>query len=336
MYPQRVPADSHRSRPRRWRRVVWAVLACLALALASVYLAYARDVRATRDRLSAGSRIVVTSHGPVEYAVRGVGPPILVIHGSGGGYDQGLLLAKAFGGGGFRWIAPSRFGYLRSPLPADASTAAQADAFAELLDSLGIQRVGVLAMSGGVPPALQLAVRHPGCVSSLALLSSAPYTPLKADEEKRPVPVWVYQALFSSDLPYWVLQKVAGRGLERMFDVTPALRATLTPEELDMLAHTVESFQPVTARIAGVRNEGAAIDPRATYRLEDVAVPTLVIHAADDKMNPLRVGEYTVAHIRGAELVRLAGGGHLLMGHHAEIRARVNAFLRRYSPGAML
>ena len=95
------------------------------------------------------------------------------------------------------------------------------------------------------------------------MLSSAPYTPLTAGEQKLPVPIWVYQALFSSDFPYWLLQKVARPSLEPMFDITPALRAESTPEEQALIASMVDAFQPVTERIDGVRNEAAAIDPRA-------------------------------------------------------------------------
>ncbi len=115
-----------------------------------------------------------------------------------------------------------------------------------------------------------------------------------------------------------------------MFDVTPARRATLAPGESAMLDGLVASFAPVTRRVAGIRNEAAAIDPRASYRLPELEVPTLVVHAADDGLNPVRVGEHTAAHIRGAELVRLETGGHLRMGHQDAIRARVNAFLARH------
>ncbi len=100
-------------------------------------------------------------------------------------------MARALGGGGKGWIAVSRFGYLRSDLPADASTAAQADALAGLLDALGIDRVAILAMSGGVPPALQFAARHPDRTRALVLLSSAPFTPLPTQEQDLPVPIWV-------------------------------------------------------------------------------------------------------------------------------------------------
>jgi pimeloyl-ACP methyl ester carboxylesterase len=264
----------------------------------------------------------------------GNGPPILVVHGAGGGYDQGILTARAYGGEGFRWISPSRFGYLRTPLPADASTAAQADAFADLLDALGIERVGILAISGGVPPSLQFAQRYPERTSALVLLSSAPYTPLTAAEQKPPVPIWVYQALFSSDFPFWFLQKLAPHGLDAIFDVSPASRAALTPEEAAMVASMGDAFQPVTWRIDGLGNEGAAIDPQANYRLEAIGVPTLVVHAEDDHINPFSYGEYTAAHIRGAQFLPLATGGHLLLGHQAEIRAKANAFLRQSSTGA--
>jgi len=291
-------------------------------------------MRVTRERLAAASQIVATRHGPIEYTTWGEGSAVLVIHGAGGGYDQGVSIARAFGGDGFRWISPSRFGYLRTPLPADASTAAQADAFADLLDTLQIKRVAILAFSGGVPPALQFAQRYPERTSALALLSGAPYTPLTAAEQKLPMPIWVYQALFRSDFPYWVLQKVARSGLEPMFDITPALRAEVTPEEQPFIDSMVDAFQPVTARIDGVKNEGAAVDPGASYQVEAITMPTLVVHSRDDHLNPFSFGEYTARHIPGAQFMSLASGGHLLLGHHAEVRARVNAFLREYATGA--
>ena len=313
------------------RQVALMVVGGLVVAIGAAYLAHARDMRAIRDRLMAGSQVVRTRHGSLEYTVLGEGPPVLVVHGAGGGYDQGVLLARAFGGRGFRWIIPSRFGYLRTPRPADASTAAQADAFADLLDSLGIERVALLGMSGGVPPSLQFAERYPARSSALVLLSSAPCTPLTAGDQKLPVPIWVYHALFRSDFPYWVLQKVARAHLEPMFDVTPALRAGMTREERAMVSGMVEAFQPVTWRFEGILNEGVAIDPRARYALEAIDSPTLVVHAADDHINPAQVGKHIAAHVRGAQFVPLATGGHLLLGHQAEVRERVNAFLRQHS-----
>ena len=306
---------------------LWILLFVLALAAGWIYIAYSSDYRKTVTRLTAGSQVVVTDHGPVEYARWGNGPAVLALHGAGGGYDQGVLLAEAFGGEGFQWIAPSRFGYLRSPLPADASTAAQADALADLLNTLEIPRVEILAMSGGVPPALQFALRHPDRTTALVLLSSAPYTPLTASQQDLPVPIWFYQALFSSDFPYWALATTARPSIEAVFDVQDDLRAVMTPEERAFVTKMIDSFAPVTRRVNGLANEGAAIDPTANYRLEGIRVPTLVIHARDDGINPFAFGEYTAENIRNSEFVPLASGGHLLLGHHAALKSRIARFL---------
>src|ERR1035441_213206 len=124
----------------RGRRIALTVAGVIVLALAAIYLAYRRDMDSINKRLSADSQVHRTRHGSVEFTTWGNGPAVLVVHGAAGGYDQGVLIAKAFGRESFRWIAPSRFGYLRTPLPADASTTAQADAFADLLDGLEISK----------------------------------------------------------------------------------------------------------------------------------------------------------------------------------------------------
>ena len=116
---------------------------------AAIIAAFRSDMRAARARLAARSRLVETACGPVEVAESGSGPPILVVHGTGGGFDQALMAAKGPFGTGYRVIAPSRFGYLRSPMPADASHAAQADTLAALLDALQVPRATVMALSAG-------------------------------------------------------------------------------------------------------------------------------------------------------------------------------------------
>jgi 2-hydroxy-6-oxonona-2,4-dienedioate hydrolase len=320
-----------RPQSARCRWVVVSLGVVAVLTVCATYLVYSQDMRAVVERKTIESQVIHTRQGPVEFTTWGSGPAVLVVHGAGGGFDQGRSIAKAFGGAGFHWIAPSRFGYLRTALPADASTAAQADTFADLLNDLGIDRVAIVAMSGGVPPSLQFAVRYPTRTAALVLLSSAPFTPLTAVEQQLPVPIWVYQALFSSDFPYWALAKVARPSLEAIFDVKPGLRAGLSREEKQFVAEMVDAFAPVTRRTMGLGNEAAAIDPQARYPLEQVRAPTLVVHARDDGINPFAFGEYAAQHISGAEFMALATGGHLLLGNQANVRDRVSAFLHEHS-----
>ena len=71
----------------------------------------------------------------------GEGEPILIVHGAEGGFDQGMDMTGAMAGSGYQIITPSRFGYLRSTMPDNPTTAMQADAYAQLLDHLGIGQV---------------------------------------------------------------------------------------------------------------------------------------------------------------------------------------------------
>ncbi len=312
------------------RRIL--VLLAAGLAVAWVGLAHQRDMQASHTRLAAGARMVETGFGPVAYASAGTGAPVLVIHGAGGGHDQGRLLARAFLPDGHRWIAPSRFGYPGSALPADPSTAAQADAFAEALDRLGIDRVAVLAMSGGVPPALQFALRHPGRTQALVLLSLAPYAPLSAEEQALPVPIWLYDALFASDLPLWAVLRLAPRSLAPIFDARPDLTLQMTATEAAFLNAMIAAFLPVTPRRAGLANEGAAIDPADPIGPAAIRAPTLIVHARDDRITPVATASFTADRIPGAAALILDTGGHLLLGHHDAIRQHVADFLAAHAP----
>jgi pimeloyl-ACP methyl ester carboxylesterase len=80
----------------------------------------------------------------------------------------------------FHWIAPSRFGYLRSTFHAGAGHEEQARVYAWLLDHLGIARVAVIGLSAGGPSALFFAALYPDRVSSLTLLSAG-VTPVATD-----------------------------------------------------------------------------------------------------------------------------------------------------------
>ena len=316
---------------RRWRVLI---LLAAALVASGIAMAYQRDIRATEARLSAASDVVVTGFGPVAHATGGAGAPVLAIHGAGGGHDQGRLLAEAFLPEGYGWVAPSRFGYPGAPMPDDASTPAQADAFAALLDALGHERVSVIAMSGGVPPALQLALRHPERVQGLILLSLAPYAPLTAGEQELPVPLWLYEALFASDFPIWAALRLAPRRLAPIFDARDELTGQMTAREAAFLDAMIAAFLPVTARREGLANEGAAIDPAAALDPGDIPAPALIVHARDDRITPVSTATFTAERMAEAELHLFGSGGHLLLGHHDAARRLIERFLAAHTEQA--
>ena len=314
------------------RRTGWLLLLLLLGTAGSVGLMWQRDMQAIEARLAAGAQLTPTPFGPVAHAEGGEGAPVLAIHGAGGGHDQGRLLAEAFLPEGYRWIAPSRFGYPGTPMPADASTAAQADALAALLEARGIDRVAVIAISGGVPPALQFAARHPERVQALILLAPAPHAPLTAEEQALPVPLWLYDALFATDLPLWALLRVATDRLAAMVDARPELTAAMSPQEAEFLEAMISGFLPVTQRREGLANEGAAIAPGAAVDLPAIAAPALIVHARDDRIAPFATAVFTAEGLPRAETLFFESGGHLLLGHHAAVRARIAEFLALHAP----
>jgi pimeloyl-ACP methyl ester carboxylesterase len=64
------------------------------------------------------------------------------------------------------------------------------------------------------------------------------------------------------------------------------------------------------------------------FPLEQLTVPTLVICARDDPLAPYRFAAKAAPRIPGARLVAVEGGGHFFMGHDAEVRTEIRAFVQ--------
>jgi len=89
------------------RRIQRGIAIGLILAVVLVSAAYFWDMNRAYERVNGKSTVIASPYGNIEFAQGGSGPDVLVIHGSGGGYDQGELLARAVLGDQFHWIAPS-------------------------------------------------------------------------------------------------------------------------------------------------------------------------------------------------------------------------------------
>ena len=105
--------------------VLGIVVALGLVATGVIRFRFERDLAVAAGRAASGSKVVATRCGPIEVQQAGVGIPLLMIHGSGG-HDQGMAWARPLTQQGVRVVAMSRFGYLRTPRPADASPEKQA------------------------------------------------------------------------------------------------------------------------------------------------------------------------------------------------------------------
>ncbi|MFB0535337.1 MAG: alpha/beta fold hydrolase [Anaerolineae bacterium] len=298
---------------------------CVAgvLAGAWVYLRYRQDLRAASERVATGGHVIETECGLIEYGDAGNGPPVLVIHGAGGGYDQGLLLGSLILGEDFKLIAPSRFGYLNSPIPEDSSLEAQADAFACLLDALHIDGVTVVAISAGGPSGLQFALRHPERTAALVMASAISYTDPSTTEDRGEASI---NRIIGSDFIYWLAINTARSPLLSLLGVSKEVQAGLTSTEIAQAGQILEAMLPMSQRLDGVLLDQSRDVPR-DFPLEQIKAPTLVIHARDDSLVDYSNGQHTAGKITGAEFMTLEDGGHFLLGRSDEIRTRIMAFL---------
>lgn len=317
----------------RARMGVYVNLAILIAITGLTYRAYRRDLAAERARALGGGTMLGTRCGQIEYAAEGTGTPVLVLHGTGGGWDQGLFAARGLVAHGFRIIAPSRFGYLRTPLPANASPAAEADTWACFLDALGLDRVAVMSFSAGAAPALQLALRHPDRVSSLVLVVPAAGGILPP-QAKAP-PAFVMNVALRYDLPMWGMLRYFPKTSYQLVAVPPSYVAGAPPDEVQRLTEGMRMILPVRQRFRGMMNDANSQSGRELrYPIERISMPTLLLSAEDDLYRTLTVARYAVRVIPQAKLIEFRTGGHFLLGHEEEVWPAVAAFLRGGVPDA--
>jgi pimeloyl-ACP methyl ester carboxylesterase len=297
--------------------VLAGVAAGVLIPASGVYLRYRMDMNAARARLAAVERHVIsTQWGEVEYAERGDGEPVLVVHGILLNCASGLLSVRDL----FpdrRVIAPSRFGYLGSSMPPNATPAAQADAFAALLEALDIRQIDVVGLSAGATSALQLALRHPGKVKHLAVLvGNLPGSPTAVVQ-----PSWVK---LQRQLVMWALRTFAPSTMVRMVAAVPK-GFVMTTEEVRFVTEFIDSLFPVSPAgfLFDAFVSNAAVND---YNLEAVSVPTLIAHTKDDQLASHEASRRAAERIPGARFVSLESGGHLMLGQQKEGRDELADF----------
>jgi pimeloyl-ACP methyl ester carboxylesterase len=289
---------------------------------------YKKENLYARSRLQSGSQLYKTSAGVVEAALIGHGSTVLISHGSGGGYDMGLWLAQLIGGQ-FQYVAPSRFGYLRTPVPSNPSPEAQADVYAALIDTINVNSIIIIGLSAGGPSALQFALRHSERCHGLIMLSAAshPVPPLP------PIVRAIYPFMLKSDFIPWLFYSIAPHAVFQANGVSRGLLAQIKfeREKMHLLDALYQTTFPTTPRREGMINDMQQLTSFPSYPIELITAPTLVVHAVNDPIIPIESGEFSAQAIPNARFIRLEDGGHFVcVTHREETMPIVQGFLKRY------
>ncbi|WP_433172724.1 alpha/beta fold hydrolase [Treponema maltophilum] len=244
------------------------------------------------------------------YIDKGTGCAVLSSHGLFGGYDQAYELVKNFSQR-YRILAPSRFGYLGSDISGKGEPAEQAKSFKELLDTLGVDKAFIIGASAGGTAAIRFALDYPERTYGLILYSSAP--PLK----EKPAAYSEYIGV-----PPFIVNDYA------MYLLSPLFRLVLS-----MPANVIDLMMPIDKRKQGVILDGSLSNPDMArhfddYPIERLQVPSLILHAKNDKTVDYRKTADVIFRFPNCTLISFETGGHMLAGHEKEVEKAIDTFIK--------
>ncbi|MEI7770513.1 MAG: alpha/beta fold hydrolase [Chloroflexales bacterium] len=232
--------------------------------------------------------LIDTAAGPIFYAQRGrAGPALLCLHGAGGSHRHWLHLLDGLGDLA-RAYAADLPGHGGSASPGRASIAAYAESVFALMDALGLERAALAGHSMGAAAAIVAALDRPERVAGLALVGASArlrvlpaLIPGLADDPAATIDMLV-SMLYAAEAP----AELRAAGVDDLRRCDPAVLR--------------DDFRAC---------DGFDIRPR----LAELRTPALVVCGAEDRMTPPRLGAELHAGIVGAQLVTIAGTGHMIM-----------------------
>jgi 2-hydroxy-6-oxonona-2,4-dienedioate hydrolase len=310
------------------RQFIGLGLAGVAVAGVISWRSYAAAMADAWFCISSGSSVFESRFGTMEYAVAGNGPPAIMIHGTGGGFDQGLAFAGPLIAAGHRIIAPSRFGYLRSTFSTDPSSERQADAIADLLDELGIARAPVIGGSAGALSAMQFAIRHPNRCSALVTIVPAAFAPDRPPPRPNAMGQVIMNYGLKSDFLFWAAMVTSENAMiSALLATDPELVRRAAPSEQARVRSILRGILPVSARAAGLLHDAWLAGSPSAMPLARIMAPTLAIALADDRFETLAAARHIASSVPGARLVSYPSGGHVWVGRNQQLFAEVSGFL---------
>jgi pimeloyl-ACP methyl ester carboxylesterase len=285
-------------------------------------------MRLADERLST-SEFLTTPQGNIEYAVKGEGMPVLLLHGAGGGFDFGLWTGKVFFGKNYKIISVSRYGYLRSPVPENASIQNQAALYNALLDHLNITKVVVVGASAGGASAIQFANDYPEKTSDLILISAVSMPEPRGSEE--PVYIKIIHVIQQSDYSYWLFTKFGQSTILDLMGIPKEVYNNFTPEQKQFAQEMLDVMHPMTPRYKGTINDAdmLLVDP---ISFNNITSPTLIIHSKDDALVNYTHALNSHEKIPQSKLVLFDTGGHAMLSQIDRVRENIGQFLNMSNP----
>lgn len=261
-------------------------------------------------------KVQVETGGWVEYDAVGQGKPVVLLHAFPLSRAMWRPQVEALQGE-CRLLVPDLRGFGgTSPFPGTPSVEAMADDVAALLRALAIVEpvvVGGLSMGGYV--ALAFARRHAPRLRALILADTRAEPDTPEGKANRNQTIAFAQAHSAAEVIGSMLPKLLGEETRR--------DRPEVAEEVRRIA-AAQSPAAIVAALQALRDR-----PDARPGLGAVRVPTLVVVGSEDTLTPPAMAQTLAAGMAGAQLVTIAGAGHLSnLEQPAAFNEAVRSFLR--------
>ena len=323
------------------------VVSLFAISLGWLMRQYRHWIITQTERVSAESKIIQTHLSQIEYDLRGEGPVVLHFHGGNVGHN-GWFMLEHLVQAGFQLLTPDRPGYLGTPQTGNGSPERQADLFTALLDKLDIDKVAVVGVSAGGPPALQFALRHPQRVTAVVLLSAiTQQTKLAEDQLNSTLGKLVMTPRFQNvayllinlamkRLPSLALQDYVRTETTYDMETGKQLIAQIlaNPSQKQQVMALADGIVPALPRFEGVMNDLEVQQTLVDLPLKKIQAPTLIVHSRHDGDVPYTNATQAHEQIPNSELITVDQFGHMIWWGDQEVtqdfHARIEAFLHTH------
>ena len=277
------------------------------------------------SRLLRKSRFFVTSRGNIEFTFKGnSGPVLLYIHGSPGGCDQNIEPTQKY-----RVLTPSRPGYRRTDISVGKTPEQQADSFKALLDTLEIDKVFIMGVSGGGPSSMHFAAKYPEKTLGLILFEAVSFSQDFIKKDEALINSWDFR-LFIQLL---LMSSFGNDRLAKMMlpNKKNRLRLLEKKENIVLLKKIIWSIWPMSIRRLGIKNDYKQFN-HLNIPFDKISSPVLILHGDDDINVDIEHARHANKAINHSSLYILKEADHMMHATHSEeIEKQIEAFISNYS-----
>lgn len=252
---------------------------------------------------------VTSGDARIYYEVRGEGPPLVLVEGLGYASWMWIMQVEDLSRDHKLIIYDNR-GVGKSDKP---NYPYNMDLFADdlkaVMDAVGVEKAHILGVSMGGMIAQWFALKYPGRVKSLILVSTH-----HGGKDIEPIPPETLNAMFGPPPSHLKTEReILAYKMRYAFSPGwPEANRELFEKLIDL---RLREPQPPEAYM---NQASAAVTFDASGRLHEITAPTLIIHGDQDRVVP--VGNAFKLHekIPNSKLVIFKGAGHLLIIERAE------------------